>query len=103
MGVVCDKEGPNKMPKSDDELYAPRTKRIPLDDYYEVSKTICKIIIKENKHVATGFFLHDVSRNKFLLTNNHVISQQTLDSNVTIIIEIYDKRTFILKLNRSNG
>jgi len=89
------------MPKSDEELYARGTKRIHLDDYYEVSKAICKIIIKENKHVATRFFLHDASRNKFLLTNNHVISQQTLDSNMTIIIEIYDKRAFILKLNRS--
>ena len=91
------------MPKSDEELYARGTKRIHLDDYYEVSKAICKIIIKENKHVVTGFFLNDASRNKFLLTNNSVISQHTLDSNMTIIIEIYDKREFILKLNRSNG
>ena len=47
--------------------------------------------------------MHDASRNKFLLTNSCIISQQTLDSNMTIIIEIYDKRTFILKLKRSNG
>ena len=46
--------------------------------------------------------MHDASKNKWLLTNNHVISYQTLDSNMTIIIEIYDKRIFILKLNRSN-
>ena len=78
------------MPKSDEELYARGTKRIHLDDYYEVSKAICKIIIKENKHVATRFFLHDASRNKFLLTNKlnrstwyHRFLEEPLD--VTVI------------------
>ena len=103
MGATFDTEEPNKIPKFSKEIYTEGTKRAPLDSYYEASKAVCKIIIKENNHVATGFFLNDTSKNKWLLTNNHVISYQTLDSNMTIIIEIYDKRIFILKLNRSNG
>ena len=102
MGATFDTEEPNKIPKFSKEIYTEGTKRAPLDSYYEASKAVCKIIIKENNHVATGFFLNDTSKNKWLLTNNHVISYQTLDSNMTIIIEIYDKRIFILKLNRSN-
>jgi len=102
MGVVFDTEEQKEMPKFDKEIDVEETKRAPLDVYYEASKAVCKIIIKENNHFATGFFLHDASKNKWLLTNNHAISHQTLDSNKTIILEIYDKRKFIFKLNRSN-
>jgi len=71
MSTCFGNEEPNKKPKYDKEIYAWGTKRSPLTDYIEVSKAICKIIIEENNNFATGFFLYDASRNKFLLTNYH--------------------------------
>ena len=75
--------------------------RVPLNIYIESSKAVCKIIIKELNSNATGFFLSDIKNNKFLFTNNHVISEDIIDSNKTIIIEIYNKEKYELKLNKN--
>ena len=83
------------------EIDAGGAPRVPLDIYNEYAKGVCKLIIKEINRNATGFFLTDVSGNKFLVTNNHVISEKIVDSNMTIIIEIYNKQKYELKLNKN--
>ena len=83
------------------EINAGGAPRVPLDIYNESAKGVCKLIIKELYKNATGFFLTDVSGNKFLVTNNHVISKDIVDSNMTIIIEIYNKQKYELKLNKN--
>jgi len=75
--------------------------RVPLDIYIESAKGVCKLIIKEINKNATGFFLTDISGNKFLVTNYHVISEKIVNSNMTIIIEIYNKKKYELKLNKN--
>ena len=83
------------------EINAGGAPRVPLDIYIESSKGVCKLIIKELNQNATGFFLTDVSGNKFLVTNYHVISEKIVNSNMTIIIEIYNKEKYELKLNKN--
>ena len=93
MGICC--------PELKKEIDADGAPRVPLYIYNESSKGVCKIIIKELHKNATGFFLSDISKNKFLITNNHVISKDIVDSNMTIIIEIYNKEKYELKLNKN--
>ena len=73
------------------EIKRNKTPRIPLDIYIELSKGICKLIIKKLNTNATGFFISDKYDNKFLITNNHVISENLVNSNVTIIMELHNK------------
>ena len=83
------------------EVDARGSPKVPLDNYNESSKGVCKLIIKEFNQNATGFFLSDILKNKYLITNYHVISEYIVCSNVTIIIEIYNKKKYELKLNKN--
>ena len=69
MGVFCTIEK--------NEIDAGGAPRVPLEIYNESSKGVCKLIIKEIKYNATGFFFSDISKNKFLVTNYHVIKRDS--------------------------
>ena len=94
----------NPEPELKLEIQSSGSPMIPLDvldSIKESSKSVCKITIKELNLKATGFFLSDLSKNKFLVTNNHVISKDIIDSNMTIIIEKYNQDKYDLKLNNN--
>ena len=65
----------------------------------ESAKSVCKITFKQTNQTATGFFFYDSYKNRFLITNHHVISPETIRLNPNITIEIYDKKTFDLNLS----
>ena len=73
---------------------------IPMDVSNKVLKSICKITAKNNSKTifATGFFVKITEAKKYLITNNHVISQEKI--NWDIEIEIYNHKT--MKLNFNN-
>ena len=66
----------------------------------KAKKSICKIIIKNNEGngYATGFFMEINDNQKYLITNYHVISQETLNEDIEI--EIYNHNK--MKLNFNN-
>ena len=72
---------------------------IPINIVIKVMKSICKIIIykHDKKLYGTGFFMKvDISK-KYLITNYHVISPDTI--NDTIEIEIYNQKKKKLEFN----
>ena len=69
MGICCQKEK--------NEVDAGGAPRVPLEIYNESSKGVCKLIIKEIKYNEAGFFFSDISKNKFLVTNYHVIKRDS--------------------------
>ena len=77
-----------------------KSKSIPVKLMNEVSKGICKIIIKETNENATGFFLDIFPSFKCLLTNYHVISQDKVDSNCIIQIENDSGQKIEIKLEK---
>ena len=108
MGASSSSEANKPEIKLKPEININGNPRIPLDKMNKInnkinesSVSICKLTIKELNESATGFFLSDISKNKFLITNNHVISKNVVESNMTIIIEIYDKNKYELKLNKN--
>ena len=50
----------------------------------KAKKSICKIIIKNNEgnSYGTGFFMEINDNQKYLITNYHVISQETLNEDI---------------------
>ena len=86
------------------ELYPGGAKRIPLINCYEVSKGVCKITYKDKLSSGTGFFLNNFSNDHlyglYLITNCHVISKEIVDSDIPLIIEIYDNKIYELKLKK---
>ena len=104
MGASSSSEANKPEIKLKPEININGNPRIPLDKMNKINESsvsICKLTIKEINESATGFFLSDISKNKFLITNNHVISENVVESNMTIIIEIYDKNKYELKLNKN--
>ena len=86
------------------ELYPKgAAKSVPLKDFLELSKSVCKILLKEEDKTATGFFLYDLDKNCFLTTNYHVISPESMEQNPIISIEIYDGKMFDLNLSSYQG
>ena len=73
---------------------------IPMDVSNKALKSICKITLKNNSTTifATGFFMKISETKKYLITNNHVISQNNI--NWDIEIEIHNHKT--MKLNFNN-
>ena len=61
---------------------------VPIKIINKASKSICKIIIKRNPHniLATGFFMKVSDNEKYLITNNHVISQNNINDDIEIEI-----------------
>ena len=85
--------------KSLKEINPGAAKRVPLSNYTESAKSVCKITFKQTNQTATGFFFYDSYKNRFLITNHHVIYPETIRLNPNITIEIYDKKTFDLNLS----
>ena len=81
------------------ELNPGAAKSFPLKALNELSKSVCKIILKKLNHTATGFFLYDLDKNCFLTTNYHVISPESMEQNPIISIEIYDGKIFDLNMS----
>ena len=87
-------------------------KKIPLETYNQVSKSICKIFVNsvEGDKTGTGFFLKYQKEKKinFVITNCHIISQKLINLKYSIIIitkngyeqiiELDDKKRFIICL-----
>ena len=50
---------------------------VPIDVTFKTMKSICKITVKHNGFIGfgTGFFMKISEAEKYLITNNHVISQ----------------------------
>ena len=97
----CDNQTkePRRQTKVMTEIYPGAAKRVPLSNYTESAKSVFKIIFKHTTQSATGFFFYDFKKNRFLITNHHVISPETVRLNPIITIEIYDRKTFDLDLN----
>jgi surface protein len=72
--------------------------KISLDNIDKVKKCICKINYQKNndRTSGTGFFML-VNDIKYIITNYHIISERLI--NINIIIQIYNKKKFIIKLN----
>ena len=62
-------------------------------------KALCKISIKNNEDSikGTGFFLNAPNFKKYLITNNHIISQDIINKDIEI--EIHNKKRMKLNLN----
>ena len=73
---------------------------VPVEISNKAMKSICKItIIKYPKNIyGTGFFMKISDNQEYLITNNHIISQENI--NDYIEIEIYNHK--IIKLNLNN-
>jgi len=76
-------------------------KLISINIVLQVMKSICKIIIKNKNGInyGTGFFMKISESEKYLITNNHVISQDKINEE-DFIIEIYNQKK--MKLNFNN-
>ena len=70
-------------------------KSVPLYDLFELSKSVCKILLKEENNTATGFFLYDLDKNCFLTTNYHVISPESMEQNPIISIKFMMEKYLI--------
>ena len=61
----------------------------------DVSKSVCKIILKgdENDETGTGFFLDlsDIIGKKCLVTNHHIISEEKVEKKCFVIIQLENK------------
>ena len=64
--------------------------------FYEIRKSVCKIII-DDKPTGTGFFMV-IDSERYLITCYHVIENSS-----HIQIEIWDENTFNLKLNNNSS
>ena len=83
--------------KIHNELYPGGIKRISKKIIDEASKSICKISFL--KMYGTGFFLWtSFNEAKFLITNYHVINRDIINNNISITLEIYNKKIFTLNL-----
>ena len=73
---------------------------VPIDVTIKAMKSICKITIKHNvkENCATGFFMKINEIKKYLITNNHVISQDNINGDIEIEIHNHKK----MKLNFNN-
>ena len=72
---------------------------VPFDVIYKAIKSLCKIVIKHDgmTYFATGFFMKVSDTKKYLITNNHVISQNKI--NWDIEIEIHNHKKMKLNFN----
>ena len=91
--------------QDENEQDTKHAKKIPLKILNEISKSICKIIVmdsEKNKNWnATGFFLQLQKERvlNLLITNNHVIPQEMIDSKDIIAIILENGNEQIIELN----
>ena len=72
---------------------------VPINIVNKAVKSICKITNKNMKKPisGTGFFMKISDNQKYLITNNHIISQNNINNNIKI--EIFNKKIMKLKFN----
>ena len=82
----------------EDEQYTEHAKKMPINQIIQFAPSICKIFTK--KSVATGFFMKIKKKKEycFLITNFHVISQQDVNSRLTILITLENGKIISIKL-----
>ena len=93
---ICESKG-NKNLDNKQEL-ALEHKPIPLETAKKLSKSLCKIIIKELNKKGSGFFMIYKSL-KLLITNYHVIDSYLINKDIEF--ELYNKKTINLTLNEN--
>ena len=78
---------------------ATSNKSVPVDIIIKARQSICKIIIINNSNIkyGTGFFMKVSDTEKYLITNNHVISQNNINDDIKI--EIHNQKSMKLNLN----
>ena len=71
---------------------------------FEISKSVCKIITKENNH-GSGFFIkinNDNRKNYFLMTNAHIVTKEKIEANEEIEIKYnYNKKLIKINLDKN--
>ena len=86
------------------EVYIGKAKAIKLKTLNEIARAIVKIIItfKNEIFCGTGFFM-EFPKNKIincLISNEHIISEEIIDSRIPITIELENKKQYIMKLDK---
>ena len=76
------------------------TFQIPMELTNKILKSICtiKLKIKNNKIFGMGFFMEVSDSKKYLITNYHIINQESKKTNIEI--EIWKLKKFNLKLHK---
>jgi len=87
----------NQLNSKQKEFYI-ANEQIPTTTIIQVMKSFCKIII--GKNYGSGFFMKKSDSEKYLITNNHIISQDKINQDFEI--EIHDHKKFKLNLNNRN-
>ena len=74
-------------------------KPIPINIINKALKSICKITIRQKKRIiyGTGFFMKIDNSKKYLITNYHIISKETINENIEL--EIYNGKKMKIILN----
>ena len=78
------------------------SKKVSLDDINRISNSICKLSIPNIKGkiiMGTCFFMYIMNK-KFLITNNHVISNNLIHNKKDITVINNDGEEFIIKLSK---
>ena len=59
----------------------------------DASKSVCKIMLKDDKKTGTGFFLDlsDIIGRKCLVTNHHIISKEKVEKKCLVIIQLENR------------
>ena len=75
-------------------------KPVPIEIIDKVKKSICKIIIKDKEKInyGSGFFMKIDNSKKYLITNHHNISSETINKDINL--ELYNLK--MIKLNLYN-
>ena len=96
---ICESKTPKKNESKIQETDLGFNRLVPLNIVNKIAKSICKIIIpNEPKDIlGTGFFMQISDSEKYLLTNNHVISKDILKRDIRI--ELHDQKIKKLNLN----
>ena len=97
---LCESETKNKV-EIDSPLNKSISGQISNTNIIPALKSLCQIRIKNKEGFiySNGFFMN-ISDKKYLITNNHIISQDIIINKGDIDIEIYDKK--IIKLDLYN-
>ena len=96
----CEAKESNKTfePHIPNEMASNFNRGIPLQIFEKTKRTICKIIVN-NIFKGTGFFMKTSDSQKYLITNNSIISVNEINENIEI--ELYNNKKIILNTNDS--
>ena len=102
MGTSNDKKSRNKITTSihENKSYQVNTS-MTIDLTNKIIKSLCKIKTKINEKniVGTGFFMKISDFKRYMITNFHIICQES--KKIKIEIETWNQKKIVLKLNKS--